>query len=125
MDRPTTEFTLRNGWKVTLIDYYTQGEYDELQKIVLDTYQYDAETDKMINLAKGSLLMEQGHRAKQLAVKKLVSPDGSQIFEGADLTIGVILSLPYDAEGDELKTLIDTHSSGKKKAIDAPSTPAS
>lgn len=128
MIRPTTEFTLRIGWKVTLVDYFSQGDVEELAKVFADKTVVHPGLDKDGKMEAvpeisftASIKFDQNRRAKELAVKKLVAPDG-EVFEGENLNIESIMAIPHDPEGDQINELIESHCYPKKKVAEGTSS---
>jgi len=121
IERPTTEFTLQCGWKVWIVDYFTQGEFDAIQNIMLEKVKIEDASiavQKEISDIKytfsGKVVSEMADKTKELAVVKIQLPDG-KVFEGEALTLEIIKSVPYDEKtGDEIKVLVDKHISKKK-----------
>lgn len=119
--QPTTEYQLFCGWKVWLVQYFTQGQYDEIQRIAMEGITVETSTDQakvandIARVIDPTAIMKMTDKAKELAVTKIVLPDGQE-FEGESLTLEIIKSIPYNPQvGDELKSLIDEISEGKKK----------
>ena len=121
MERPTTEFTLKCGWKVWIVNYWLQSDYDSIQGIAFNELNIEGgsnvETKNDYNYKiSGKVVREMTDLSKTLAIKKILLQDGT-VYEGEKLTLELIKSVPYDPDiGDELKTLIDEHLSKKKQS---------
>lgn len=113
---PTKEYSLKNGWKASLVEYFTQEQYDKIQDVLLEGVGYDSATQQQSGTIPASQLRKANDVALSAAVKKLVSPEGA-VFEGDSLTIDVIHALPFDPEfpQGELVTIINSLTNPKKK----------
>lgn len=113
---PTKEHELGNGWKATLVQYFTQGQYEKIQDAVLTGIEYDASKEIQVGSVTPAQLRASNEVALLEAVKKLEAPTG-EVYEGETLTIETILSMPYDPvfPQGELISLINELTSPKKK----------
>ena len=113
---PTKQYVLGNGWKADLVEYFTQGQYDKIQDAMLNRIEYDAGTQTPSGSVTPAQLRASNEVALQEAVKRLESPTGL-VYEGENLTIETILSMPFDPNfpQGELVTLINAITNPKKK----------
>lgn len=111
------EHKLHNGWVATLIPYFTQGQFEQLQDAMLEGLTVGS--DGKVSDIPVSRIRQQSDLALKLAVIKLLSPSG-EVFEGDRLTLEVIKSMPYDPDfpAGELNGLVN-ELTGKKKATSA------
>lgn len=127
--RETTEFVLKCGWKISIVNYWTQGEHDRIQNLPLNDIKIEGEGDPNADPDKEkednkfnydftySILQEMTDLSKELAVKKIELPDG-KVFIGETLTLDIIKSIPYNSEiADELKSIIEKHLDKKKEKL--------
>lgn len=117
------EHTLSSGWKVWIAEYLTQGQRDSLTSIWMaaaslngfpteeELKSGNADKEK-VHILRG-LLMEQNNALKVATVVKMAAPDGT-LFEGSDLTLDIILSVP-EGEKDEILALAEDVANPKKK----------
>lgn len=117
MEQPTHEVTLNNGWKATLVDFFTQGQYEELQGVMLEGVTVSAEGQ--VSDVSVDRVRKANDLALSLAVRSLTAPDGT-VYQGDQLSVDVIKSMPFDPDYPQGQ-LIDLINglTGKKKATSA------
>ena len=126
LPRETKTVTLKCGWVVELVTYFTQGEFEQIQDVWVDAM-FDENVEKHSreeskqNLA---ILRKATDLAKSFAVRKVTLPDGT-VYEKDACTLDVVKSIPYNPDDpeDELATKISEIT--RKKATTDVSTNSS
>lgn len=117
MARPTTTINLPLGWKAEVYTYYTQGEYQQIQRIFLQAAQFDAQKKDLQGNIPAIAAQEASVLAKKLVVVSLTDPDGGKV----GISEETLAALPFDAESDPLSDHINSITAPSKKAETASS----
>lgn len=112
MERKTIELELPLGWKATVYTYFTQQEYNAIQKIFLNSASFNPNGSTVQGNIPAMATQEADALARLTIVQSLTSPDGEKVGVSAE-TLG---ALPFDASTDPLRDHINAITAPSKKA---------